>query len=322
MTNSANQSAGSASAGSRKFSVTGMHCAACSMRVERAVKKTPGVTACAVSLLTNEMSVSGSASDAEIVAAVVKAGFGAAPIVECDRNTGTDIRQSTSDVRPADDSTSRRSDGSAALRARLIASVVLLLVLMYATMGHMMLGWPLPPWFTQPEPNHVAMGVAQLLLAGAILILNGHFFTKGFGGLLRGMPNMDTLVALGSGTAFAWSVAALFLMTRAQVLGGAAAAEAWMGQFYFESAAMVVTLISVGKFLEERAKGRTTSALTALLRLAPKTATVVRDGRETEIPVAQVRKGDVFLVRPGENVPVDGVVEEGESAVNESALTG
>lgn len=322
MTNSANQSSGSASAGSRKFSVTGMHCAACSMRVERAVKKTPGVTACAVSLLTNEMSVSGSASDDEIVAAVVKAGFGAAPIVECDRNTGTDIRQSTSDVRPADDSTSRRSDGSATLRVRLIASVVLLLVLMYATMGHMMLGWPLPPWFTQPEPNHVAMGIAQLLLAGAILILNGHFFTKGFGGLVRGAPNMDTLVALGSGTAYAWSVAALFLMTRAQVLGGAAAAEAWMGQFYFESAAMVVTLISVGKFLEERAKGRTTSALTALLRLAPKTATVVRDGRETEIPVAQVRRDDVFLVRPGENIPVDGVVEEGESAVNESALTG
>ena len=322
MTNSANQSSGSASAGSRKFSVTGMHCAACSMRVERAVKKTPGVTACAVSLLTNEMSVSGSASDDEIVAAVVKAGFGAAPIVECDRNTGTDIRQSTSDVRPADDSTSRRSDGSAALRARLIASVVLLLVLMYATMGHMMLGWPLPPWFTQPVPNHVAMGIVQLLLAGAILILNGHFFTKGFGGLMRGVPNMDTLVALGSGTAYAWSVVALFLMTRAQVLGGAAAAEAWMGQFYFESAAMVVTLISVGKFLEERAKGRTTSALTALLRLAPKTATVVRDGRETEIPVAQVRRDDVFLVRPGENIPVDGVVEEGESAVNESALTG
>ena len=322
MTNSANQSAGSASAGSRKFSVTGMHCAACSMRVERAVKKTPGVTACAVSLLTNEMSVSGSASDDEIVAAVVKAGFGAAPIVECDRNTGTDIRQSTSDVRPADDSTSRRSDGSATLRVRLIASVVLLLVLMYATMGHMMLGWPLPPWFTQPVPNHVAMGIVQLLLAGAILILNGHFFTKGFGGLMRGVPNMDTLVALGSGTAYAWSVAALFLMTRAQVLGGAAAAEVWMGQFYFESAAMVVTLISVGKFLEERAKGRTTSALTALLRLAPKTATVVRDGRETEIPVAQVRKDDVFLVRPGANIPVDGVVEEGESAVNESALTG
>jgi Cu2+-exporting ATPase len=322
MTNSANQSAGSASAGSRKFSVTGMHCAACSMRVERAVKKTPGVTACAVSLLTNEMSVSGSASDNEIVAAVMKAGFGAAPIAECDSNSGPDNRQSTSDIRPSDESTIRRADGSAALRARLIASVVLLLVLMYATMGHMMLGWPLPPWFTQPEPNHVAMGIAQLLLAGAILILNGHFFTKGFGGLVRGAPNMDTLVALGSGTAYAWSVAALFLMTRAQVLGGGAAAEAWMGQFYFESAAMVVTLISVGKFLEERAKGRTTSALTALLRLAPKTATVVRDGRETEIPVAQVRKDDVFLVRPGENVPVDGVVEEGESAVNESALTG
>ena len=299
-----------------------MHCAACSMRVERAVKKTPGVTSCAVSLLTNEMSVEGTATDDEIVAAVVKAGFGAAPIGESDKQLGADIRQSASDKRPSDDSTIRQSDDQTTLRARLIASVVLLLVLMYATMGHMMLGWPLPGWFTQPEPNHVAMGIAQLLLAGAVLVLNRHFFSSGFSAVLRGSANMDTLVALGAGTAYAWSVVVLFLMTRAQITDGTAGAEAWMDQFYFESAAMIVTLISVGKFLEEHAKGRTTSALTALLRLAPKTATVVRDGRETEIPAAQVRKDDLFLVRPGENIPVDGVVEEGESAVDESSLTG
>ena len=301
----------SVSASSRRFSVSGMHCAACSARVEKAVRAVPGVTSCAVSVLTNEMSVAGSADDAAVVAAVEAAGYGAAPTAD---NGGTGVP-------PVQDANGRDAR-SPNLAARLAASIALVAVLMYITMGHMMLDWPLPRWFTQPEPNHVAMGIAQLLLAGAVLILNGHFFTKGFGGLVRGAPNMDTLVALGSGTAYAWSVAALFLMTRAQVVGGAAAAEAWMDQFYFESAAMVVTLISVGKFLEERAKGRTTSALTALLRLAPKTATVVRDGRETQIPVAQVRIDDVFLVRPGENIPVDGVVEEGESAVDESALTG
>ncbi len=306
----------------RRFSVAGMHCAACSMRVERAVKKTPGVTMCAVSLLTNEMSVEGTATDDEIVAAVVKAGFGAAPIAECGKQPGADIRQSASDDRPSDDLMIRQSDDRTTLRARLIASVILLAVLMYATMGHMMLGWPLPRWFTEPEPNHLAMGVAQLLLAGAVLVLNRHFFVSGLRAVLQGSANMDTLVALGSGTAYAWSIVVLFLMTRAQIIGGTAGAEAWMDQFYFESAAMIVTLISVGKFLEEHAKGRTTSALAALLRLAPKTATVMRDGSETEIPVAQVRTDDVFLVRPGENIPVDGVVEEGESAIDESALTG
>ena len=285
-----------------------MHCSACSARVEKAVRAVPGVSSCAVSLLTNEMSVAGSADDAAIIVAVEAAGYGAAP---------ADSRHSSPVTRHSEAEPER-----SALRPRLAASIALLAVLMYITMGHMMLNWPLPRWFTQPEPNHVAMGIAQLLLAGSILILNGHFFTKGFGGLLRGAPNMDSLVALGSGTAYAWSVVALFLMTRAQVLGGVSGAEAWMDQFYFESAAMVVTLISVGKLLEERAKGRTTSALAALVRLAPKTATVVRDGRETQIPAAQVRIGDVFLVRPGENIPVDGVVEEGESAVNESALTG
>ena len=261
-----------------------------------------------MSLLTNEMSVAGSASDAAIVAAVEKAGYGAAP-----------VQRAGDSPEPPMAEPGREARG---LRARLAASLALLAVLMYGTMGHMMLGWPLPAWFTQPEPNHVAMGVAQLLLAGAILVLNGHFFSSGFRGALRGAPNMDTLVALGAGTAFAWSVAALFLASRAQLLGGAAAAEPWMDQYYFESAAMVVTLISVGKVLEERAKGKTTSALAALVRLAPKTATVVRDGREETIPAAQVRVGDVFLVRPGGNVPVDGVVEEGGGAVDESALTG
>ena len=274
------------SAPSRRFSVTGMMCAACSARVEKAVRAVPGVEECAVSLLTNEMSVAGAASDAAIVAAVEKAGYGAAPV------------QRTGDApEPPMAESGREARG---LRARLAASLALLAVLMYGTMGHMMLGWPLPAWFTQPEPNHVAMGVAQLLLAGAILVLNGRFFSSGLRGALRGAPNMDTLVALGAGAAFAWSVAALFLASRAQLLGGAAAAEPWMGQYYFESAAMIVTLITVGKMLEARAKGRTTSALRALLALAPKTATVVRDGREETIPAAQVRVGDVFLVRPGE----------------------
>ena len=323
----------------RRFSVTGMSCAVCAMRVERAVSKVPGVTSCSVSLLTNEMSVTGTASDDEIVAAVVKIGFGATPVAPVAMTSGS--ASEDRDNHPAEDDTrhsspvtrhsspvtrhsspvTRHSEASG-LRLRLVASLVLLAVLMYATMGHMMLGWPLPRWFTQPEPNHVAMGLAQLLLSGTVLVINQHFFTSGFRAVLHGAPNMDTLVALGAGAAYAWSVAVLFLMTRAQVLGGTAAAEAWMGQYYFESAAMIVTLITVGKLLEAHAKGRTTSALAALLRLAPKTATVVRDGRETEIPASQVRVGDVFLVRPGENIPVDGVVNEGESAVNESALTG
>ena len=298
----------------RIFSVTGMSCAACSARVEKAVRGVPGVVDCAVSLLTNEMSVEGPADDAAVVAAVEAAGYGAAP-------AGSSSPEAHGGGDGDTPSAANRAE-TRALRVRLAASLALLAVLMYATMGHMMLGWPLPPWFTQPEPNHVAMGLAQLLLSGAVLALNGRFFASGLRGLLRGAPNMDTLVALGAGAAWAWSVAVLFLMTRAQVLGGTAAAEAWMGQYYFESAAMIVTLITVGKLLEARAKGRTTDALAALLRLAPKTATVLRDGREVTIPASQVRTGDLFLVRPGENVPVDGVVEEGESAVDESALTG
>ena len=285
-------------------------CAACSARVEKAVSVVPGVVSCAASLLTNELSVEGDADPAAVVAAVEAAGYGAAPV--------------EAPAAAAPDSAPEREAAAAArgLRARLIASLVLLAVLMYATMGHMMLGWPLPRWFTQPEPNHVAMGIAQLLLAGAVLVLNQRFFTSGFRAVLRGAPNMDTLVALGAGAAYAWSVVVLFLMSRAQVLGGTAGAEAWMGQYYFESAAMIVTLITVGKLLEARAKGRTTSALASLLRLAPKTATVMRDGRETEIPAAQVRAGDIFLIRPGASIPVDGIVEEGDGAVDESALTG
>ena len=262
----------------RLFNVTGMSCAACSARVEKAVSGVPGVASCAVSLLTNTLRVEGDAPDATIVAAVEKAGYGCAP----ETAGAPDLAaRPEGPPRPNDDQTEAR-----ALRRRLFASLALLAVLMYATMGHMMLGWPLPPWFTEPEPNHVAMGLAQLLLAGAVLVLNRRFFVIGFRGLLRGAPNMDTLVALGAGAAYAWSTAILFLMTRAQVLGGTAAAEAWMGQYYFESAAMIVTLITVGKMLEARAKGRTTTALRALLALAPDTATVLRDGRETVVPAS------------------------------------
>jgi Cu2+-exporting ATPase len=297
----------------RLFNVTGMSCAACSARVEKAVSGVGGVASCAVSLLTNTLRVEGEASDADIVAAVEKAGYGCAP----EKNAGAPGPAARPEGVANDDQAEAR-----ALRRRLFASLALLAVLMYATMGHMMLGWPLPPWFTEPEPNHVAMGLAQLFLAGAVLVLNRRFFVIGFRGLLRGAPNMDTLVALGAGAAYAWSTAVLFLMTRAQLLGGTPAAEAWMGQYYFESAAMIVTLITVGKMLEARAKGRTTTALRALLALAPDTATVLRDGRETVVPASQVRVGDVFLVRPGGRIPVDGVVEEGASAVDESALTG
>lgn len=311
----------------RIFEVTGMSCAACSARVERAVSRVPGVVSCAVSLLTNSMSVEGSAGDPAIIAAVEKAGYGAMAKAPAQSN------------RP--DAAAGAKKEESGLRRRLIWSLALLAVLMYWSMGHMALGWPLPPWFTTPHANHVAMGLVQLMLSGAILVINGRFFTSGLRGLLRGTPNMDTLVALGAGAAYAWSTAVLFAMTRAQVEGafdpamaaaadaagrcgeGAIlAAEAWMGEYYFESAAMIVTLITVGKTLEARAKGRTTGALQALLRMAPKTATVVHDGVESAVPVQEVRVGDMFLVRPGESVPVDGTVEEGSGAVDESALTG
>ena len=292
-----------------QYNVTGMSCAACSARVEKAVKKVPGVTSCSVSLLTNSMGVEGTASPAAILSAVQEAGYGASP-----KNA----------------SSSKASDASADLDAladhetpklkrRLIASLGFLLVLMYFSMGHMMWGWPLPHWF---DGNHVAMGLVQLLLAGIVMVINQKFFINGFKGLIHGAPNMDTLVALGSMASFVWSTYALFAMTRAQVDGNDALVMHYMMEFYFESAAMILTLITVGKMLEARSKGKTTDALKSLMKLAPKTATLVRDGAEVTVAIADVQKGDVFVVRPGENIPVDGVVLEGTSAVNESALTG
>ena len=292
-----------------QYNVTGMSCAACSARVEKAVKKVPGVTSCSVSLLTNSMGVEGTASPAAILSAVQEAGYGASP-----KNA----------------SSSKASDASADLDAladhetpklkrRLIASLGFLLVLMYFSMGHMMWGWPLPHWF---DGNHVAMGLVQLLLAGIVMVINQKFFINGFKGLINGAPNMDTLVALGSMASFVWSTYALFAMTRAQVDGNDELVMHYMMEFYFESAAMILTLITVGKMLEARSKGKTTDALKSLMKLAPKTATLVRDGAEVTVAIADVQKGDVFVVRPGENIPVDGVVLEGTSAVNESALTG
>ena len=292
-----------------QYNVTGMSCAACSARVEKAVKKVPGVTSCSVSLLTNSMGVEGTASSAAILSAVQEAGYGASP-----KNA----------------SASKASDASADLDAladhetpklkrRLIASLGFLLVLMYFSMGHMMWGWPLPHWF---DGNHVAMGLVQLLLAGIVMVINQKFFINGFKGLIHGAPNMDTLVALGSMASFVWSTYALFAMTRAQVDGSDELVMHYMMEFYFESAAMILTLITVGKMLEARSKGKTTDALKSLMKLAPKTAALVRDGAEVTVAIADVQKGDVFVVRPGENIPVDGVVLEGTSAVNESALTG
>ena len=292
-----------------QYNVTGMSCAACSARVEKAVKKVPGVTSCSVSLLTNSMGVEGTASPAAILSAVQEAGYGASP-------------KSASASKAAD--TSADLDALAdretpKLKRRLIASLGFLLVLMYFSMGHMMWGWHLPHWF---DGNHVAMGLVQLLLAGIVMVINQKFFINGFKGLIHGAPNMDTLVALGSMASFVWSTYALFAMTRAQVDGNDELVMHYMMEFYFESAAMILTLITVGKMLEARSKGKTTDALKSLMKLAPKTATLVRNGAEVTVAIADVQKGDVFVVRPGENIPVDGVVLEGTSAVNESALTG
>ena len=292
-----------------QYNVTGMSCAACSARVEKAVKKVPGVTSCSVSLLTNSMGVEGTASPAAILSAVQEAGYGASP-------------KSASASKAAD--TSADLDALAdhetpKLKRRLIASLGFLLVLMYFSMGHMMWGWPLPHWF---DGNHVAMGLVQLLLAGIVMVINQKFFINGFKGLIHGAPNMDTLVALGSMASFVWSTYALFAMTRAQVDGNDELVMHYMMEFYFESAAMILTLITVGKMLEARSKGKTTDALKSLMKLAPKTATLVRAGAEVTVAIADVQKGDIFVVRPGENIPVDGVVLEGTSAVNESALTG
>ena len=291
----------------KQFNVTGMSCAACSARVEKAVSKVPGVTGCSVSLLTNSMGVEGSASDREIIAAVEAAGYGAS-VKGAERAAAQ---------APGEDALADRA--TPALKRRLWWSLGFLLVLMYFSMGHMMWGWPLPPYF---DGNHVAMGLVQLLLTAIIMVINQKFFVNGFKGLIHRAPNMDTLVALGAGAAFVYSTYALFAMTTAQVAGDADAVMSWMHEFYFESAGMILTLITVGKMLEARSKGKTTDALKSLMKLAPRTATVVRDGKEQVVPIEQVAKGDVFVVRPGENIPVDGVVLEGETAVNEAALTG
>ena len=292
-----------------QYNVTGMSCAACSARVEKAVSKVPGVASCSVSLLTNSMGVEGTASSAEIIKAVQDAGYGASP-----KRAGAAAASATSA-----DLDALADHETPKLKRRLIASLGFLLVLMYFSMGHMMWGWPLPHWF---DGNHVAMGLVQLLLAGIVMVINQKFFINGFKGLLHGSPNMDTLVAMGSMASFVWSTYALFAMTRAQVDGNSELVMHYMMEFYFESAAMILTLITVGKMLEARSKGKTTDALKSLMKLAPKTATLLRDGAEVTVPIEQVQKGDIFVVRPGENIPVDGIVLEGTSAVNESALTG
>lgn len=289
-----------------QFKVTGMHCAACSARVEKAVLKVPGVTSCAVSLLTNSMGVEGDADAQTIISAVKQAGYGAS--VNGDESqgaTGADAGLEDTDT--------------PVLKKRLIASIFFLAALMYFSMGHMMWGWPLPKWF---EGNHVAMGLLQMILAAIIMIINQHFFINGFKGLINRSPNMDTLVALGSMASFVWSVYVLFAMTGAQAAGDEKAVMNYMMDFYFESAAMILTLITVGKMLEARSKGKTTDALKGLMNLAPKTAVVLIDGEEKTVAVRRVKKGDIFVVRPGENIPVDGCIIEGNSAVNESALTG
>ena len=290
-----------------QFNVTGMSCAACSARVEKAVKSVPGVTGCSVSLLTNSMGVEGTAEDAAIIRAVEQAGYGASP-----KKAAAAASTSAELDALADHETPK-------LKRRLIASLGFLLVLMYFSMGHMMWGWPLPRWF---DGNHIAMGLVQLLLAGIVMVINQKFFINGFKGLVHRSPNMDTLVAMGSMASFVWSTYALFAITDAQLHGNEELVMHYMMEFYFESAAMILTLITVGKMLEARSKGKTTDALKSLMKLAPKTATLLRDGTEVTVPIEQVQKEDIFVVRPGENIPVDGIVLEGSSAVNESALTG
>ena len=291
-----------------QYSVTGMSCAACSARVEKAVSKVPGVTSCSVSLLTNSMGVEGTALSQDIITAVENAGYGASL-------KGADKEN----VSSAMDDELLKDKETPILRKRLLTSLGFLIVLMYFSMGHMMWGWPVPAFF---EHNHVAMGLLQLLLAAIVMIINQKFFISGFTSLLHRAPNMDTLVALGSGASFVYSTYALFAMTEAQMHGDMEAVMSYMHEFYFESAAMILTLITVGKMLEARSKGKTTDALKSLMKMAPKTATLLRDGVEVEVGIEQVRKGDIFVVRPGENIPVDGVILEGHSAVNESALTG
>ena len=301
----------------KQYTVTGMSCAACSARVEKAVSKVDGVTSCSVSLLTNLMGVEGSATDAQIVEAVEQAGYGASPKGTATESENDKANNSLEQLKAAQDALVDRETPK--LRNRLIASLIFLVVLMYFSMGHMMWGWPLPEFF---NGNHVAMGLLQLLLTVAVMVINQKFFISGFKGLIHGAPNMDTLVALGSAASFGYSVYALFAMTAAQVNGDMDAVMSYMHEFYFESAAMILALITVGKMLEAHSKGKTTDALKSLMQLAPKTATVVRDGVEQEISVDAVKKGDIFVVRPGENIPVDGEIIDGTTAVNESALTG
>ena len=290
------------------YTVTGMSCAACSARVEKAVSAVPGVTSCSVSLLTNSMGVEGSATPDAVISAVQAAGYGASL---------KGAAQSVPSIAEQEDALADHE--TPVLKRRLIASLGFLIVLMYFSMGHMMWGWPLPSFF---DGNHVAMGLIQMLLTIAVMVINQKFFINGFKSLFHGAPNMDTLVALGATASFGYSTYALFAMTGAQVRGDAAAVMSYMHEFYFESAAMILALITVGKMLEARSKGKTTDALKSLMKLAPQTATLLRNGQEITVPIAQVKRGDVFVVRPGENVPVDGVILEGESAVNESALTG
>ena len=301
----------------KQYTVTGMSCAACSARVEKAVSKVDGVTSCSVSLLTNSMGVEGSATDAQIVEAVEQAGYGASPKGTATESENDKANNSLEQLKAAQDALVDRETPK--LRNRLIASLIFLVVLMYFSMGHMMWGWSLPEFF---NGNHVAMGLLQLLLTVAVMVINQKFFISGFKGLIHGAPNMDTLVALGSAASFGYSVYALFAMTAAQVNGDMDAVMSYMHEFYFESAAMILALITVGKMLEAHSKCKTTDALKSLMQLAPKTATVVRDGVEQEISVDAVKKGDIFVVRPGENIPVDGEIIDGTTAVNESALTG
>ena len=291
----------------KQYTVTGMSCAACSARVEKAVSKVPGVTACSVSLLTNSMGVEGTATPQTIIAAVQAAGYGASE------------KGAEAAVSPSEAEKQLKDHDTPALKRRLIWSLGFLIVLMYFSMGHMMWGWPLPAFYND---NHVAMGLTQLLLTAVVMVINQRFFVSGFKSLWHRAPNMDTLVALGATAAFGYSTYALFAMTGAQVRGDMDAVMTYMMDFYFESAAMILTLITVGKMLEARSKGKTTDALKGLMRLSPKTANVLRGDSEQTVPIAQVRVGDIFVVRPGENIPVDGVVIEGGSAVNESALTG
>ena len=293
-----------------QYTVTGMSCAACSSRVEKAVSKVPGVTSCSVSLLTNSMGVEGTATSVQIIEAVENAGYGASLKGAANEKTGSAAGNNDDFLKDRD---------TPVLKRRLIASLCFLIPLMYLSMGHMMWNWPLPGFMAD---NHVAMGLAQLLLTTIVMVINQKFFISGFKGLIHKAPNMDTLVALGSTASYGYSVYALFAMTDAQMRMDMDAVMSYMHEFYFESAAMILTLITVGKMLEAHSKGKTTDALKSLMKLAPKTAVLLRDGKEETVSIEQVKKGDIFVVRPGENIPVDGIVLEGNSAVNEAALTG